>query len=130
MGFALSTQPSPSWLARALLTFGIGIAQAGTSPQHVQVLTAQEVRKLLIGQTITDGYHWRYHLKSDGSIDALELGRARKGRWHFDAHLLCINIIAGAAPSACWELIHDDKGLALGFQGHPVQDIQIIPTQR
>lgn len=130
MGFALSTHCLPSWLARALLTFGIGMVQAGTSPPHLQVLAAQEVRKLLIGQTITDGYHWRYHLKPDGAIDAVELGRTRKGRWHFDVHCLCINIIAGAAPSACWELIRDDKGLALGFQGHPVHDIQIIPTQR
>lgn len=115
------------WLALVLATCA---AHAGAASSHRKTLTAQEVRQTLIGHAITDGYHWRYHLKPDGSIDAREMGRARKGRWHLEGHRLCIEITAGAAPNECWDVMREGEGLVLGVNGNPVYDIQIASPHR
>lgn len=105
-------------------------AHAGAPPSPRKTLTEEEVRQALIGQAITDGYHWRYHLKPDGSIDAQEMGRPRKGRWHFEGNRLCIAITAGAAPNECWDVMREGKGLVLGIHGNPIYDIQIAAPHR
>lgn len=92
-----------------------------------KMLTAAEIRQDLIGKVITDGFHWSYHLKSDGSIDATEMGRSRKGKWVIQGKQLCLAIFAGAAPDECWEIVREGK--ALIFRAHD-QDIFNVTVQK
>ena len=56
-------------LAMILLT-----ALAVAAPK-LKTLSAQEIRQRLVAHEITDGFHWNYYLKPDGSIDGFEMGR-------------------------------------------------------
>jgi hypothetical protein len=125
--FALQLHGRFLWLTLVLAACAAH-ARAPAPPR--KTLTAEEVRQTLIGQAITDGYHWRYLLKPDGSIDAQEMGRPRRGHWHFKGNRLCIAITAGAAPNECWDVMREGKGLVLGIHGNPIYDIQITAPHR
>lgn len=90
-------------------------------------LSAKEIRHLLIGKVISDGAHWHYYLKPDGTIDGEELSRPRKGRWRFKENRLCITIVNGAAPDECWEVTREGKKLMLGTNGQVVYSIRVEP---
>ncbi|AVA38383.1 hypothetical protein C3Z06_31920 (plasmid) [Cupriavidus metallidurans] len=90
-----------------------------------KLLSGQEVRQLLVGNVITDNVHWRYYLKPNGSIDANEMGRTRKGRWHIQDNQLCIAIAAGAAPDACWDVVRQGKVLLFRENGTDVYEVKV-----
>lgn len=96
----------------------------------LKILKAEEIRQTLIGNVITDGFHWRYHLKADGSIDAIEMGRSRKGRWNIRGHRLCLVITSGAAPDECWDVMREGTKLVLGINGNAMTDIQVEPPKQ
>lgn len=110
------------WPLALSLLAATQIAEAGPKPI---VLKADEVRQTLIGNVITDGAHWRYHLKPDGSIDGFEMGRVRKGRWNIRGDKLCLVIAAGASPNECWDVMREGRNLVLGINGNAIRDIQV-----
>src|SRR5215467_7046248 len=73
----------------------LGFVSTAEAESKFKSLSGREVRQELVGNVITDEYHWSYYLKPDGSIDATEMGRSRKGHWHIQGNRLCIVIIAG-----------------------------------
>lgn len=107
--------------ASVLLVF----ATATVAETKLRKLNAGEVRQTLIGKVISDGFHWRYHLKENGSIDGSELGRSRKGRWHLEGSRLCIDITAGAAPDKCWDVMREGQNLVFSINGSVIYDITV-----
>lgn len=101
------------------------VATATAAETKLRKLNAGEVRQTLIGKVISDGYHWRYHLKENGLIDGTELARSRKGRWHLEGSRLCIVITAGAAPDECWDVMREGKKLVLGINGSVIYDVKV-----
>lgn len=105
----------------ALLVLPMAVLAAS----RIRPLNADEVRRTVVGKAITDGTHWRYHLKPDGAIDAFEMGRARQGRWHLDGNRLCIAIQKGAAPDQCFDVMREGKQLVFGVQGQVIYDVKV-----
>lgn len=90
-----------------------------------KMLTAAEIRQSLIGKVITDEFHWRYFLKPDGAIDAIEMGRPRKGKWVIQGNQLCLEIFAGAAPDECWKVVREGNGLVFRAHGQDIFDVTV-----
>lgn len=110
------------WLLAAV---SLVIATATLAETKLRKLNAGEVRQTLIGKVISDGYHWRYHLKENGSIDGSEMGRPRNGRWHLEGSRLCIVITAGAAPDQCWDVMREGKNLVFAINGSVIYDVKV-----
>lgn len=114
-----------------LLALVLLVATSATeAAPKLKILKAEEIRQTLIGNVITDGFHWRYYLKADGSIEAFEMGRSRKGRWSIKGNRLCLVITAGAAPDECWNVMREGTKLVLGINGNPMTDIQVEPPKQ
>jgi hypothetical protein len=109
----------------ALALVSIGLVSTAESEPKLKTLSGREVRQELVGNVITDEYHWSYFLKPDGSIDATEMGRPRKGHWHIQGNRLCIVIIAGAAPDQCWDVMRDGKELIFGINGQTILYVKV-----
>lgn len=110
-----------SLFAATMLVAALGSQAAAQS----RTLTAKEIRHRLVGKVISDGAHWHYYLKPNGSIDAEELSRSRKGRWHFEGSRLCIVIFGGAQPDECWEVTEDSKHLMFGANGQVLYWVKV-----
>lgn len=96
-----------------------------SAPPARKPLSSADLRRQLVGHTITDGTHWRYYLMPDGKLDAYDMGRRRGGRWRIDDDRLCVTFAADAVPDECWELVR--KGMRTIFQrnGIDMSDVQI-----
>lgn len=105
-----------------------GTAATGLSAKtaaQAKRLSAKEVRVRLAGKVISDGTHWSYHLKPNGSIDALELGHRRSGKWRLSNGQLCIEIYAGSAAPGCWFVVQDRTRLTLNDSAGPVYVLNV-----
>jgi hypothetical protein len=108
------------------------LAVTATASQAAQprALKAAEIRQRLVGKMISDGAHWHYHLKPNGTIDAIELSRPRKGKWRIAGDRLCITILGGAAPDECWDVAQDGKKLTFGVRGDWIYWVKVDPPPR
>lgn len=115
-----------SLLAVAVILSGFVATETfAKAAERAKHLSAKEVRTRLVGRVISDGTHWKYHLKPNGTIDALELGHRRTGRWRLKEDRLCIEINYGSAPPGCWYVAQDRKGLTLNDGAGPVYSLQV-----
>lgn len=108
----------------AVLLGGLsGVASASEAASNKRhTLTPEEIRSTFVGKVATDGTHWSYLLKSDGSIVAVELGRQRKGRWVIRDKKLCLSV-PDMAPEECWLVIRASGKLIFRRDGLDVMDV-------
>lgn len=99
-----------------------GVASAAPARK---TLTGAEIQQTFAGKVVTDGYHWSYHLKPDGSIEATEMGRSRKGHWVIRGNQLCINITVGASPDHCWGVVREGQALVFQINGNDFLDVMV-----
>ena len=111
--------------AVALALSSLWLSAAATAAPARKALTATEIQRTFAGKVVTDGYHWSYYLNPDGSIEATEMGRSRKGRWAIRGSELCINITAGASPDHCWGVVREGQALIFQINGNDVQDVMV-----
>lgn len=105
--------------------FSLWLPGAAFAAPARKTLTATEIQQTFAGKVVTDGYHWSYYLKLDGSIEATEMGRSRKGRWVIRGNELCINITAGAGPDHCWGVVREGQALVFQINGNDFQDVVV-----
>lgn len=114
----------------ALVLSSLWLSGAATAAPARKTLTAAEIQRTFVGKVVTDGYHWSYYLKPDGSIEATEMGRSRKGRWAIRGGELCINISAGASPDHCWGVVREGQALIFQINGNDIQDVTVKEQRR
>jgi hypothetical protein len=49
-----------------------------------------ELKKAIVGKTITDGTHWSDRFKPDGTVESVMHGQVLGGRWRVRGGELCI----------------------------------------
>lgn len=101
---------------------GASASEAANPKRHT--LTPEDIRNTFVGQVATDGTHWSYLFKSNGSISAVELGRQRKGRWAIRHKKLCLSV-PEMAPEDCWLVIQEGGKLIFRRDGLDVVDVTI-----
>jgi hypothetical protein len=89
-----------------------------------QVLSGGEIHQRFEGRTVTDGTHWSYTLKSNSSVSAIDMGKARAGQWRISAGELCIRVPAKAAED-CWTVRQTKEQLFLVREGGDPIEITI-----
>lgn len=95
-------------------------------PLSRHTLSGAEINKTFVGKVATDGHHWTYHLKPDGSIDGVEMGRPRKGRWSIHDNRLCLSVPLGT-PEQYVAIVREGKGLIFRDNGMDITDVQVEP---
>jgi hypothetical protein len=116
------------WRYGSTLAFALSalsMSSALTASPARKTLTAAEIRTTFVGKVVTDRYHWSYYLKPDGSVEAMETGRSRQGRWSIRTNLLCIHIAAGASPDQCWGVVREGNALIFQLDGNDIQDVAV-----
>ena len=67
------------------------------------LLSAEQICQALVGNVITDGAHWTYHLKRDGTIEA---------------------------PDECWEVVREATALYLRLRGRYTYELTVTKPGR
>lgn len=101
------------------------LSWAADSAPARRTLTGSQIRATFVGKVVTDGFHWSYYLKPDGSIEGAELGRSRKGKWSIRNNELCIDIAKGQSPAYCWGIVREGKTLISQINGNDMQDVMV-----
>lgn len=78
-------------------------AAIATAEPHRRVLSGQEIRKVFVDKITTDGAHFAYHLKSNGKVIGVMMGRSREGTWAIRNDQLCLSVPTDA-PADCWKV--------------------------
>lgn len=114
-----------AWVAVASLILVSGSILAAEAPAG-KTLSAAEIKKIFVGKVATDGAHWSYHLKPDGSVDGTELGSIHKGRWAIRGKQLCLTVPVGTKED-CVEVVRGGSGFIFRANGLDVSDVTIEP---
>jgi hypothetical protein len=100
-----------------LLILSASICLAADRYKH---LSADEIRTLFPERTITDEVHWSYHFKTEGVLDAMDLGEAKHGVWRLSGNELCLDFKQKRkVVSDCYEVLK--SGNKLRFRRDGVQ---------
>jgi hypothetical protein len=84
-------------------------------------LKGAEIKIRFAGRALTDGVHWRYTFRRDGSLPSIALGRERIGAWRVEGDQLCmVQGVGGAECYAVWQ-----AGTAIQLR----PDNEAIPTE-
>lgn len=81
------------WLPRASIWAGIAMLCTATSvlaEEGFKHLSGAELKKAIVGKTITDGTHWSDKFKPDGTVESVMHGQVLGGRWRVRGGELCI----------------------------------------
>lgn len=109
-----------------IVSLTMSAGSVGAAPTR-HVLNADEIRATFVGQVVGDGYHWRYYLKPDGSVDGTSMGRSRKGYWSVRGQQLCLAIINDTAQDQCYGVVRKDKALIFRVNGQDFVDVHVEP---
>jgi hypothetical protein len=89
-----------------------------------QELSTAEITKQFTDMVGTDGTHWAYHFKKDGSIRGTEMGRSRRGSWTVRHNQLCLRVPEGI-PEECWTVVRLDGKLVFRRYGVDTMDVTV-----
>ncbi|MDO3505786.1 hypothetical protein [Ralstonia pseudosolanacearum] len=96
------------WSPRASTRGAIAVLCTATSAlveEGFKHLNAAEIKKAIVGETITDGTHWSDKFKSDGTVESIMHGQVQNGRWRVRGGELCIADSNGKAQAEeCFEV--------------------------
>lgn len=68
-------------------------------------LNAADIKKTIVGKTITDGTHWSDKFKVDGTVESIMHGQVLNGRWLVRGGELCLaDSNAKARAEDCFEV--------------------------
>jgi hypothetical protein len=80
------------------------VTAADADADAMQRLSAAQLRAIIVGRTVTDDSHWSDRYEPDGTLNALELGVAKPGRWRLARDEMCVVRKAKRAVTECFEI--------------------------
>jgi hypothetical protein len=67
--------------------------------------SAAEFRQRFSERTVGDEAHWSWRFARDGAVDAMDLGKTRRGIWRFSRGELCLEFTERGKPTSdCYEV--------------------------
>jgi hypothetical protein len=80
-------------------------ANSALAEEAFKRLNAAEIKKAIVGKTITDGTHWSDKFKADGTVESIMHGQVQGGRWSVRGGQLCIGDSNGKTRAEdCFEV--------------------------
>ena len=74
-------------------------------------LSPDEFMRQFVGHTVGDEAHWSYHF-TNAAVDAMDLGKTRRGLWRFTHGELCMDFTERGKPVAeCYEILISGKNV-------------------
>lgn len=96
------------WLIRASVLGAIAVPCTATSAlaeDGFKRLSGAEIKKAIVGKTITDGTHWSDKFKPDGTVESIMHGQVQGGCWRVRGGELCMADSNGKAQAEdCFEV--------------------------
>ena len=75
-------------------------------------LSPNEFTRQFVGHTVGDEAHWSYRFGADAAVDAMDLGKTRRGLWRFSHGELCMDFAErGKSVSDCYEILISGKNV-------------------
>lgn len=101
---------------------------SAVAAEKVHVLNAAEIKATFVGKIATDGAHWSYDFKPDGSLNAINMGQKSKGRWAIRVNELCLTVPVGGQEE-CWTVVRRKGTLIFRRDGQDVSEVTIeVPS--
>lgn len=95
--------------------YGLALVFAGSATaQTVPNLTGVQIRAAFIGHLLSDGAHFRWTYRPDGSIHGVSLGRPVSAHWRIEADRLCDDI---DGPENCSKVARQGRSVTLTRDG-------------
>ena len=97
----------------------LGVALVGCFIATLPVFAAEKFKRLspdefmrqFVGHTVGDEAHWSYHF-TNAAVDAMGLGKPRRGLWPFTHGELCMDFTERGKPVAeCYEILISGKNV-------------------
>src|SRR3954465_10050565 len=63
-------------------------------------LKAADIRRSLIGKSLSDEVHWSFHYNANGTVTGMSMGKKAESRWRLAGDVLCET--ARAQPGVCY----------------------------
>ena len=83
------------------LLVGMGQVHAQSESGFVR-LKGAEIRRTLIGKSLSDEVHWSFHYNANGTVTGMSMGRKVESRWRLAGDELCET--ERSQPEACYEV--------------------------
>ena len=75
-------------------------------------LSPNEFTRQFVDHTVGDEAHWSYRFGGDAAVDAMDLGKTRRGLWRFSHGELCMDFAErGKSVSDCYEILISGKNV-------------------
>ena len=65
-------------------------------------LKGAEIRRTLIGKSLSDEVHWSFHYNANGTVTGMSMGKKVESRWRLAGDELCET--EHSQPEACYEV--------------------------
>ena len=85
-----------------------------TADETFRLLSAKEIRPKVIGRDVTDGVHWSWYYRSDGTLVSIEMGKQRLGAWKIEDNKLCSTNDRNRQME-CYEVWASGKNISLRY---------------
>ena len=98
----------------AVVVVAITSAVSASADEPFRLLSAKEIRLKIISRDLTDGVHWSWYYRADGTLVSIEMGKQRLGSWKIEDNKLC-------SPSGrnrqmeCYEVWASGKNISLRY---------------
>jgi hypothetical protein len=68
----------------------------------------------VIGRDLTDGVHWSWYYRPDGTLISVEMGKQRSGSWKIEENKLC-STNGRKRQMECYEVWASGKNISLRY---------------
>jgi hypothetical protein len=104
---------------RAALLAGAVVAVLATAvhasaDEPFRLLSAKEIRPKVIARDLTDGVHWSWYYRPDGTLISVEMGKQRSGSWKIEENKLC-STNGRKRQMECYEVWASGKNISLRY---------------
>jgi len=103
----------PALLAVAVVAI-LAAAVHASADEPFRLLSAKEIRPKVIGRDLTDGVHWSWYYRADGTLISVEMGKQRLGAWKIEDNKLC-STNGRKRQMECYEVWASGKNISLRY---------------
>jgi len=104
----------PGALLACVVVAILAAAVHASADEPFRLLSAKEIRLKVIGRDLTDGVHWSWYYRVDGTLMSVEMGKRREGSWKIEDSKLC-STNGRNRQMECYEVWASDKNISLRY---------------
>ena len=105
----------------------LAVAEPASADDQFRHLNGKQIRPKVIGRDLTDGVHWTWYYRPDGTLISVEMGKRFSGSWKIEDDKLC-NTSGRNKQVDCYEVWASGNNVSLRFFADmPAIEAVVVP---